>query len=160
MILFTFAFCLGGVFLLKLGMDSDSDQEKYFLYVTGCVEIMVFGSCAFFLTRRLISSTNGIIMTQEGLVNGTTLFAPEYLKWNEIILISENVSKGTKAIIVEVTNPQDYISNARGLKAHLYKQTFKQFNTPISIATKYLSIEHDQLLHQILEYQRDLAKVD
>ena len=122
------------------------------LAIIGYGSILFFGLCAILFMRKLPDTKPGLIIDSEGLMDNSGGTAAGRILWADIENISVLEIQKQKLIMIEVTNPEDYIGRQRSLwKRKVMQMNYKMYGTPISISANGLKMKFDDLLSALLQ---------
>ena len=132
--------------------------------IAGYASIVFFGLCAFVLIKKLPDNKPGLIIDQTGLTDNSSGVSAGQILWTDIENISVIEIHSQKLIMLQVTNPQDYIDKqTSSFKRKMMQLNYKMYGTPLSITSNGLKISFDELLSTLtdkLNATRQLQKVE
>ncbi len=115
--------------------------------ITGYASILFFGLCAFVLIKKLPDKKPGLIIDQEGLTDNSSAVSAGQILWSDIEDISVTEIHRQKLIMLQVSNPEDYIDKqTNGFKRKMMQMNYKMYGTPLSITSNGLKVSFDELL--------------
>ena len=115
--------------------------------IAGYASIIFFGLCAFAIIKQLPDEKPGLIIDQTGLTDNSSAISAGQILWTDIEGITVIEIHRQKLIMLQVTNPQDYIDKqTSGFKRKMMQMNYKMYGTPISITSNGLKITFDTLL--------------
>lgn len=153
-------FVAAGIWLVTLD-DARVVSEKGFrllfnsplvAHSAGIAAIAAFGLLGFFLTKKIFDRKPGLVFNAEGLVDNAGANAPGLIPWDEIEGYHILEISGQKMLIVMVTDPQKYIARGNALKRKLNAANFNMAGSPISITTRTLRADLNQLIFLFNRY--------
>ena len=122
------------------------------LAIVGYASIVFFGLCVVIIMRKLADSKPGLIIDETGLIDNSSGISAGLIKWTDVENISVVEIQHQKLLMIEVSNPQDYINRQNSLfKRKGMALNYKMYGTPISITANGLRIPFQQLLALIVE---------
>lgn len=131
------------------------------LAMLGYASIFFFGLCAGVLIRKLPDKKPGLIIDDTGLIDNSGGLSAGRILWADIINISVLEIQRQKLLMLEVRNPEEYISRQRSLfKRKGMELNHKMYGTPLSITANGLKVPFAELLDLLtrkLEEKRRLA---
>ena len=120
--------------------------------IAGYASILFFGLCAFALIKKLPDNKPGLIIDQTGLTDNSSGVSAGQILWADIEDISVIEIHGQKLIMLQVTNPQDYINKqTSGFKRKMMQMNYKMYGTPLSITSNGLKISFDELVSTLTD---------
>jgi hypothetical protein len=154
MLIGAFAFIAIGLwFVISPPTISNSywgNQTK--IAMAGYASIIFFGLCAFVLIKKLPDNKPGLIIDQVGLTDNSSGVSGGHILWSDIEDISVIEIHRQKLIMLQVTNPQEYIDKqTSSFKRKMMQLNCKMYGTPLSITSNGLKISFDELLSTLTE---------
>lgn len=126
--------------------------------LAGYASVIFFGLCAFFLIRKLPDKRPGMIIDNNGLEDNSSGISGRRIPWSDISNISFIEIQRQKIILLEVKNPQEYISNqTSSFKKKIMEMNFKLYGTPLSLSSNGLKISFDEL-YKLLQARLEAAR--
>lgn len=120
--------------------------------IAGYASVIFFGLCAFFLIRKLPDNRPGLIIDEKGLEDNSSGVSGKRIPWSDISKISVIEIQRQKIILLEVKNPQEYISKqTSGFKKKIMEMNFRLYGTPLSLSSNGLKISFDELFKLLNE---------
>lgn len=121
--------------------------------------ILFFGILIIKIPKKLFDRRNGLIVTEEGIVDYSTLSSVGLIEWKDIKRIRKE--KGNSHILlVDTEDPLKYINKADcGIKRWLMKSNYKRFHTPIKIKSSSLIVTGSELEKIILDAYQNFKEV-
>ncbi len=120
--------------------------------IVGYASILFFGPCAFALIKKLPDNKPGLIIDQIGFTDNSSGVSAGQVLWSDIENLSVLEVHGQKIIMLQVTNPQEYIDKqTSGLKRKMMQLNYKMYGTPLSITSNGLKISFDELLSTLTD---------
>ena len=120
--------------------------------IAGYASIVFFGLCAFVLIKKLPDNKPGLIIDQTGLTDNSSGVSAGQILWTDIENISVIEIHSQKLIMLQVTNPQDYIDKqTSSFKRKMMQLNYKMYGTPLSITSNGLKISFDELLSTLTD---------
>ncbi|MCT4619864.1 MAG: hypothetical protein N4A62_10810 [Marinisporobacter sp.] len=107
--------------------------------------ILFFGTLIIKIPQKFFNRRNGLVVTEEGIIDYSTLCSIGLIEWRDIKRIRKQ--KGNSNILlVDTEDPLKYINKADcGIKRWLMKSNYKKFHTPIKIKSSSLKISSKEL---------------
>ncbi|TDO97732.1 STM3941 family protein [Flavobacterium sp. 245] len=154
-----FAF-IGSTIFLILGIQFIFEPEKYissvfrnteFIRIAGFASFIFSGLCLIYIVFKAFDKKPGLIVNQNGITDNSNFSSVGLIKWSEIIGIRTQQVMSTKFLLIDVSNPKDFIQKSSSFKAWLMKANLKMYHTPLSITSNSLKYNFDdleKLVHQ------------
>jgi len=118
--------------------------------IIGYASIIFFGTCAVFIFRKLFDTKAGIIIDNEGIHDNSSGLSAGFIPWNDISNISTIEVSRQKLIMIEVSNPDDYINRQTNFIAKKASAiNHKMYGSPISISAGSLKYKFDDLYYTL-----------
>ncbi len=120
--------------------------------IVGYASIVFFGLCAFVLIKKLPDNKPGLVIDEKGLTDNSSGVSAGQILWSDIVDISVIEIHRQKLILLQVTNPQDYIDKqTSGFKRKMMQLNYKMYGTPLIITSNELKISFDELLSTLID---------
>jgi len=120
------------------------------IIIVGYALVIFFGTCATFIFRKLFDKKAGLIIDREGIHDNSSGVSAGFIPWSDISNISTIEISRQKLIMIEVSNPDDYINrqtNFISKKASAINH--KMYGAPISISANSLKYKFDDLYYTL-----------
>jgi hypothetical protein len=150
---------LGSLGFVALGVGfvwspSTFDQfafDQIFITVIGTASVLFFGTCAFFILRKLAESKPGLIINQEGITDDSSAVANGLILWRDITNIRIVEVSRQKIIMIHVLNPESYVNSASStFKRKMLQLNYKMYGTPLSLSSNGLKCSFEELYQLVL----------
>ena len=145
----------GAIIFVLLGILFISKPEKFInivyrnpdiIRIVGVISLSFFGICAIFIFKKLFDKKSGLVIDQNGITVNSNATSVGLIKWSDITQIKEAKEFSQKFIIIEVSNPNEYIESQKNKFAQLaMKANYKKYGSPISITPNSLKIDFKKL---------------
>ena len=110
------------------------------------IGIVLFGlSGLFFSIKSVIGPQIGLVMDEIGIHDTSTPTALGLIKWEEIAHIDSIDIKGTIFLLIQVVNPEQYLTRAKYFSKKSLKLGIKKHGTPVIISAHSLKCNLDEL---------------
>lgn len=120
--------------------------------IAGYASIIFFGLCAVILIRKLPDNKPGLIIDDTGLTDNSSGLSAGHILWTDIENISVLEVHKQRLLMLEVSNPQDYIDRQNSLfKRKGMALNYRMYGTPLSITANGLKIPFQELLALVTE---------
>lgn len=121
----------------------------------GLAGITIFGLVAISLFAKLFDKSPGFVMSSDGLIDNTGLFAHGFISWTEIAGIEIRPLGNQPMVYLMLTDNEQYFARRGFIKRILFRITPRFGPSPIMIAWTMLEIDLDDLTALILERLKD-----
>jgi hypothetical protein len=120
------------------------------IIVAGYASTIFFGLCAVFIFRKLFDTKAGIIIDSKGIHDNSSGVSAGFIPWSDISNISTIEVSRQKLIMIEVSNPDIYISRQTNFIAKKAAAiNHKMYGSPISITASSLKYSFDDLYYTL-----------
>lgn len=131
-------------------------RSSEFIQIVGIIAVVFFGICGIFAFKKLFDKKDGLIINKSGITDNSSGTSVGLIKWNDIVGIEIAKVHSQKFIMIEVSNPEYYISLKKSSIGKMaMKANYNQFGTPLSISANSLRINFAEL-RTIIEEQFDI----
>ena len=117
----------------------------------GYIGGLFFGILSILLFIKLFDKKPGLIIDKEGVTDNTNSSSVGLIRWSEITGITTKKIASTQFILLQVKNPEEYISKAGRLKKLSLRQNLNSYGTPITLTSVGLNCTFSELERLILE---------
>jgi hypothetical protein len=146
---------VGSIFFILIGVLFSINPDKYvsaicrnptMIFIAGIASILFSSVCAIYLIRKLPDNKPGLIINRNGLTDNSSGVAVGQILWSDIKNISVKEIHRQKFMILEVSNPQEYIDKQTSkFKRKMMQINMEMYGTPLSITNNGLQIKFDEL---------------
>ncbi|OJW77948.1 MAG: hypothetical protein BGO69_10900 [Bacteroidetes bacterium 46-16] len=120
------------------------------VYITGITSLGFFGLCSIFVAQKLLDTTPGLIIDQNGIINNTGAINVGLIEWKDITRIETMQVMSARFIVLYVSTPEKYINRAKNMFIkQVMNLNYKKFGSPISITSISLKMDWDELARLI-----------
>ncbi|MFD2588920.1 MULTISPECIES: STM3941 family protein [Flavobacteriaceae] len=142
-----------GVFML---FNAEEMQTRKFspLWIMGFggIAVLFFGGICISVIKKMFDKKPGLSIAENGIWDNSSGVSVGLIEWADVLGIRKVNSSGTRFLLIDVNNPEEYINNAKGaIKRQAMKANNKKYGTPVSISANGLSIKFTALEELILE---------
>ena len=138
----------------------ESIASKVIISVVGVVFLSFFIFIMIFLTRRLRSGQLAFEVSDEGILDRTSMVTPALIRWEDITEIKTMKAHPQNIILVVVRDPEAYINAAGGsIRQNALRRNWRELGTPFAIDGGSFDISVDDitgLLQDELAFQQEL----
>lgn len=125
-------------------------RNEYLILIIGIASILFFGICLIFMIRKLFDNSIGLTINEMGITDNSSGTSVGLIEWNDISDIRTTQIASTKFILIETTNPEEYINRAKtSISRRAMKANYRMYGTPLSISSNTLQIKFDELWEKI-----------
>lgn len=145
-LLFCLPWIIMGVFLLF----NQAPHMRVFTIVSAIVNLVFFGGGAILVVKQLQKSGSAILVDTTGIHDNVSFLKERSIPWEDILEIRSGSTLGTKYLLIDVRNPEDYInSRSGGIVKSVVRTNANIFGTPIYIPTSILEMPHDEIIRMM-----------
>ena len=109
------------------------------------VGVLFFGATLIVSLKIVVSNTSGLVIEEQGITFNTTGLNVGLIKWEDILSIERMNVSGQQFLNIQVSNPEQYISRAKGLKRKTLEMNHTMYGTPLSISAVALQVKFNDL---------------
>lgn len=138
----------------KIEVSNASDQI-YIRYIMISLIILgiYYGVISLFgYIRFLLSPKAKITIDKEGITDNLTLVSFGKIKWEAVKNIRIENAYNFKLLIIEITDPESFLSKQTGRKQRMLKSLLKKFGSPIAIPGNKINCSLESVETQIRKY--------
>lgn len=112
----------------------------------GIIAILFFGATTGYGIFKLFDSKSGLIIDANGITENTNATSIGFIAWNDIYQIRIQQVASEKFIMIDLKTPQKYMDKAGNVfKKNLMKMNMKLYGTPVSISSRTLNYNFEEL---------------
>ena len=126
-------------------------HSQKMIFIAGIAGLIFFGLGIIMLFIKLFDKNPGLIIDEEGIIDNTNSGSVGFIKWSDITEVTTKKIASTELILLQVKNPEEYISKANRLKKLSLKQNINNYGTPITLTSVVLQCSFNELEEIILE---------
>ena len=152
---------IGSLLFVVIGILFVINPEKYtipimrnptVIFISGLASILFFSLCFVFIAKKLGDNSLGLIISDKGIFDNSSGLSAGQILWSDIENISVIKIHRQRLIMLQVTNPQEYIDKqTSSFKRKMMQLNFKIYGTPLSITSNGLKISFDELLSTLTD---------
>ncbi|MDQ6527881.1 STM3941 family protein [Flavobacterium sp. LHD-85] len=155
----TLAFIASAIFVI-LGIQFIINSEKYvspicrnieFIKIAGFASLSFFGICLIYIFFKIFDTKPGLIINEIGITDNSHYGSVGLIDWSKIEGIRIQQVMSTKFLLIDVSNPKEFIEKSSRFKGSLMKANLRMYGTPLSITSNSLNYNFDdleKLLHE------------
>ena len=146
---------LGSLLLVVGGFWMVSNPERFqskvfsnhtFIFLTGMLSITFFGTCGFYISKKLADPRPGLIIDGTGITDNTSGISAGFIPWSDIKEFKTAQVINQKFIMVIVYNPENYIERqTNSAKRNAVTINYKGYGSPVSISANALKCNFSEL---------------
>lgn len=159
LLIFSCLFLIGGLWMITTNPQTSNAVFNNPIIKTlaayGSTLMGLFG--IYFFTRKLLDKNPGIVLSEQGLFDNTSVFKFGIIPWSDISGIYESSIQASFAskqyfVTVALVNPDKYILRETNvLKRKLLLANAKSYGSPLHISTNGLKTNHNDLMQLLLD---------
>lgn len=130
----------------------------WFQIFMGILGIIFFGIAFLFGLTKLFDRRSGLILTDEGFLDNSSMTASKFVGWDSILGLSYSKVRSTRFVCVIVKDPEGIIAEHTGFTKFLMRMNYMFIGTPVTISSVMLACSFDELVSK-LEEGWELAKI-
>jgi hypothetical protein len=160
LLIFSLLFLIGGLWMIISNADIDNPVFNNPLVKAlasyGATVMGILG--IYFFTKKLLRKEPGLVISEEGIYDNTSVFRFGLIPWSDISEIYEGAIPAPIAskqyfVTVGLEDPGKYIARESNiLKRKLLEANTKGYGSPIHISTNGLKVNHNDLMELVKEY--------
>lgn len=139
---------------------SHSHRSPEFLKIVGFASVIFFGICLIFILFKIFDKKPGLIINDNGITDNSHYGSVGLIDWSKIKGIRTVQVKSTKILLIDVSDPEEFIKKSSWTIALLMKASVKMCRTPLSIASTSLNCNFDDLEKLVLKKWNKYKNVD
>lgn len=127
-------------------------RNSTFIFIAGIAGSLFFFIGVVISLMKLISKKPGLIISEEGIVDNTTVFGFGMIEWSDISSIKAYKINSKTFIALKLYKPEKYISRITNpILKKLAKANTKMSGTPINLNPSAIKISSKKLEQLLLE---------
>jgi len=139
------AFCIF-IIMNAENMQTRKLNNPLIIRIIALAGLLFFGIILVSIIKKMFSKEPGLTIDNDGIYDNSSGVSVGRIKWKDIIGIRKVKVSGTKFMLIDVYNPNEYINNINGfIKKQAMKVNMKKYRTPISISAAGLKINFTKL---------------
>jgi hypothetical protein len=160
LLLFSIAFLIAGLWMIiknpQISNPVFNNPVVKFIGGYGGLLMGLLGT--YYFTKMLFDSAPGLIISEEGLYENTSIFKFGLIPWSDIAAIdtrSMQVSFAAKQhfITIYLDDPGKYIEREKNIiKRKLLAANTRSYGSPVHISTNGLKMNHQELTQLLYDY--------
>jgi hypothetical protein len=121
-------------------------RNSLFIKFFGLIaSILIFISIILIVAKN-IKNSYGLKITEEGIIDNSSVSSIGLVKWKDIIGIRERNVLSTQFLLIDVINVNEYLDKAKNkFVLSLLKSNLKMYGTPITISPVALKCNFEEL---------------
>ncbi|MCH8622344.1 STM3941 family protein [Undibacterium sp. TS12] len=133
-------------------MDAAQVAEKglvndvVIMHGIGWAGLVFFGLCGFAGLLKIIDRKPGLVLSQAGIHDNSSYLAAGLIPWSDITGLSVFEVSGQRVMVVNVRDPERYISLGSLPKRALKRINHRLCGSPVGIASNSLKLGFEELL--------------
>ncbi|MGO9116385.1 MAG: STM3941 family protein [Desulfomonilaceae bacterium] len=118
----------------------------------GWVSVIFFGLCGIVGLIKLLDRKPGLQFTKMGIIDNASGVSAGLIPWSDILGTEIYEFLGQRSLVVKVINPDGYIETGNPLKRWTKKGNYNLCGSPITISSKGLKIDFNELVNVFNAY--------
>ncbi|WP_020571669.1 STM3941 family protein [Neolewinella persica] len=115
--------------------------------LVGWIGLIMTMTASFFIIRMVRKNKVAIRIDTSGVHDHSTGISIGRIDWEDILEFRSTSVLGNHFILVDVNNPEEYISRGAGTLAQKsLNANFQRYGAPVTISTNNLQMKHEELL--------------
>lgn len=157
MILGSLMFIILGIFLTINPDKSVSGifRNTSFIRIAGILSILFFGVCLILLLKSIFTNKFNLVINEKGIIDNSSYVSVGMVLWDDITSIKSISVMSTNFLIINVKDPNKYISIQNTMKKKILKRTLTTYGTPITISSNTLAYNFDELEEIVLKFYNE-----
>lgn len=149
-------FVLLGLWMLNLDAAEIESHRRYnsplFVHGAGLATIIFFGAALIAATRKLFDPAPGLVLSEEGLTDNTSLLPAGFVPWSDISGFSIGRIKNQRFLYVLLKDQDAYIDKCGQSRRALLRANRPIALSPVTITSNSLAIKFDELESIVTKY--------
>lgn len=118
----------------------------------GLVSVLFFGFIGFLLLKKIIDKKSGVIISNKGIIDHSSIFNLGLIPWSDIIGAAQVKVMSKNFLMIYVNDPQNYINKGTTVFSRaLLKSNYNTHGSPVAIHLNSLDYKASELEQLILE---------
>ena len=143
-----------GIYLVFVWSEEPSASNPIVKKIIGGVSILFFGAVGVFGLLKIILNKSALIINDEGILDNSSSTSFGLIKWETITGFKIEEMMSQKFLVIHVTNPEELIEAAKGMRKKVMKNNYSMYRTPITIPSSVISYKLVNL-KELLEKKLD-----
>lgn len=120
------------------------------IFLSGLLGVIFFGIVGFYILKRLIKNTPGLIISNDGITDNSNGISAGFIPWSDIKEIKQINIASQSFINLMVKNPQFYINQQQGwISKKFMELNFKKYGAITWISSNTLKYDYIELIKLI-----------
>ncbi len=123
-------------------------QTRYppiFVKIIGLVCILTATITSIYGIVKIFDKKAGLTIDKQGIIDNTNFVSIGLIKWSEIIDIKTERVKSSEFLLIFIKEPNKVLEKFSGIKRKLMNWNMKRYGTPLSITSKTLKCNFNDL---------------
>ena len=147
-----------GIYLVFIWTEDPSTSYPLVKKIVGGISILFFGAVGLFGIYKLVLNKSALVISDEGILDNSSSTSFGLIKWETITGFKIEEMMSQKFLVIHVTNPEELIEQAKGLRKKVMKNNYSMYRTPITIPSSvinYKLVELKALLEKWLDEKQN-----
>lgn len=143
-----------GINLVFIWSEEPNTSFPLVKKIVGGMSILFFGAVGLFGIYKLILNKSALIINDEGILDNSSSTSFGLIKWETITGFKIEEMMSQKFLVIHVTNPEELIERAKGMRKKVMKNNYSMYRTPITIPSSVINYKLVNL-KELLEKKLD-----
>jgi hypothetical protein len=160
LLIFSTLFLIGGLWMITKDPQTSNSffNNPIIKAIAAYGSTIMGGTGIYFFSRKLFDNKPGLILSDKGITDNTSIFKFGLIPWSDILEVYEQSVQASIAskqyfLTIGLSDPEKYIAReTNGLKNKMMKINLKSYGSPIHISTNGLKINHKDLMILVNDY--------
>ena len=121
-------------------------RSPVLIRIVGTLGVLFFGACGYFIARKLKSGDAGLVIDAQGFSDQSSATAVGWVPWSDVEDLSVFTVQGQRFVLVQVRNPDGYLSRLSGLSKKAAAMNLSAYGSPVTISANGLETGFDDLI--------------
>lgn len=125
--------------------------NSFILQTLGVLGFLFFGACTIYAYQKMIDDRPGLIIDRNGITDNSSAIAVGLVEWKDIRGIRVKKTGTNRFIMIDLDDPEKYISRASGLPRLAMQANLKFYGSPLAISSNTLNYDFEDLVEVLQE---------
>ena len=121
-------------------------RSPVLIRIVGTLSVLFFGACGYFIARKLRSGDAGLVIEAEGFLDQSSATSLGWVPWSDVVDLSAFTVQGQRFILVQVRDPDRYLSRLSGLSQKAAAINLSAYGSPVTISANSLETGFEELM--------------
>lgn len=138
-------FVAAGFFFILILANEQTKFSPLFIRIVGAAAILFFGATGITGIKKMFDNKVGLIIDENGIIDNSSGVSIGLIKWSDITAITREEISSTQFLLLYISNPDFYLSQAKGLKRKMMEANNRMYGTPLSMSSNGLKCKFSEL---------------